>query len=339
MSIYLKSGYVDIEKILAYKQPFNFIVGGRGTGKTYGALKTAYDNKIRIMLMRRTQAQCDLINKPEFNPFKALAIDVGANISVKSISKYNSIIMNNIDEEHEPEIIGYTCALSTIANMRGFDASDVKLMIYDEFIPEMHERAIKNEGSAFLNAYETINRNRELQNKDPLQVLCLANAFNMANAIFLELGIVGICEKMIRSDQEFFIDKNKGCVIVLLNHSRISTEKQNTALYKIAKGSYKDMALNNDFAYNDASGIKSMPLKEFTLICTVGEISIYKHKGKRLFYISEHRTGSAPVYHTDEVDLMRYRKQYGVMLHSAYMRDNVVCESMLTKSLFELYTI
>ena len=57
MSIYLKSGYLDVEKILSYKLPFNFIIGGRGTGKTYGALKTAYINDIRFMLMRRTQAR------------------------------------------------------------------------------------------------------------------------------------------------------------------------------------------------------------------------------------------------------------------------------------------
>ena len=53
MSIYLKNGYVDIERILNYRIPFNFIIGGRGTGKTYGALKYAYENDIRFMLMRR----------------------------------------------------------------------------------------------------------------------------------------------------------------------------------------------------------------------------------------------------------------------------------------------
>lgn len=56
MSIYLDNGYVDIEKIVNYNLPFNFIVGGRGTGKTYGALKYAYEYNIRFMLMRRTQA-------------------------------------------------------------------------------------------------------------------------------------------------------------------------------------------------------------------------------------------------------------------------------------------
>lgn len=339
MGIYLKNGYVDIEKILSYQIPFNFIVGGRGTGKTYGALKTAYINDIRFMLMRRTQAQCDLINKPEFNPYKAVCSDLSLNINVKSISKYNSMIYESVGEELEHKILGYTCALSTISNMRGFDASDVRLLIYDEFIPERHERAIKNEGSAFLNAYETINRNRELKNEKPLQVLGLANAFNIANAIFLELGIVGVCEKMQQKQQELYINRDRGILIVMLGKSDISRKKSNTALYKLSSGAFSEMALDNDFIYNDSSDIKSQSLQEYKLICTVGEISIYKHKSKRNYYISEHRTGTASIYKSDEVGLMRYRKNHGMTLYSAYMRGSVQFENMLTKSLFELYTI
>lgn len=337
MGIYLDNGYLNINQILSYGVPFNFIVGGRGTGKTYGTLKTAYIENRRFILMRRTQAQCDLINKPEFNPFKALNNDTGSNAVVKSISKYNAKIVEETEEDER--LLGYTCALSTIANMRGFDASDVELLIYDEFIPEKHERAIKNEGSAFLNAYETINRNREIKGEKPLQVLCLANAFNIANPIFLELGLVGRCEKMKNSGQEIFIDKERGVCVVLLQKSQISKAKADTALYRLSSGSYADMALSNDFVYNNSDNIKSMPLKEFKLLCTVGEISIYKHKSKRLFYVSEHRTGTAPIYKSDEVNLQRYRKNYGVTLYGAYMRNNIICESLLTKSLFELYTL
>ena len=337
MSIYLNNGYLDIEKILSYKMPFNFIVGGRGTGKTYGALLTAYTDQKRFILMRRTQTQCDLINKPEFNPYKVINTDMNENITVRAISKYNAKIVIETDETEK--ILGYTCALSTISNMRGFDASDVSLLIYDEFIPEKHERPLKNEGSAFLNAYETINRNREISGNEPLQVLCLANAFNIANPIFLELGLVGICEKMRNKGNELFIDKSRGVLIVLLQHSKISKAKADTALYRLSTGSYSEMALSNDFIYNSKDNIKSLSLTEYKLICTVGEISIYKHKSQRNYYVSEHRTGTAPLYKSDEVNLMRYRKNHGLLLYSAYMRNNVIFENMLTKSLFELYTI
>lgn len=337
MSIYLTNGYIDIEKILSYGLPFNFIVGGRGTGKTYGALLTAYENDIRFILMRRTQTQCDLINKPEFNPYKVINNDISTGITVKSISKYNAKIIE--ESEDTEKILGYTCALSTISNMRGFDASDVKLLIYDEFIPEKHERPLKNEGSAFLNAYETINRNREITGADPLQVLCLANAFNIANPIFLELGLVGRCEKMKNNGQELFIDKQRGILIIMILNSKISKAKADTALYRVSTGSYADMALSNDFVYNSNENIKSLSLNEYKLLCSVGEISIYRHKSSRKYYVSEHRSGSAPKFTSDEVNLMRFRKSYGLLLYSAYMRDNITFENMLTKSLFELYTI
>ena len=337
MSIYLDNGYLDIEKILSYKMPFNFIVGGRATGKTYGALKYAYESHTRFILMRRTQAQTDLINKAEFNPYKAINQDLGTDIQVKSISKYNSKIYEPAEDGEQ--LLGYTCALSTISNLRGFDASDCRLLVWDEFIPEKHERPIKGEGAAFLNAYETINRNRELKGDDPLQVLGLANAFNIANPVFLELGLVGRCEKMKNADQELFIDKERGILLVLLQHSRISKAKADTALYRLSSGSYNDMALSNDFIYNNADNIKAQALKEYKLLCSVGEISIYRHKSKREYYVSEHRTGTAPQYKSDEVGLMRYRRKHGLILAPAYVNNRVQFENILTKSLFELYTI
>jgi len=332
--IYLPSGYLNIRGILSYKCTFNFIVGGRATGKTYGALSTVLEDHIKFMLMRRTQAQADLINKPDFSPFKPVCDDKHIEITTASVSKYNAKFMLDDDT------IGYTCALSTIANMRGFDASDVKLLIYDEFIPERHERPIKSEGAAFLNAYETMNRNRELKGKRPLTVLCLANAFDIANPIFLELGLVGIAEKMKQNGRELYIDRDKSILILLPDSSKIMKQKNETALYKLTEGSeFKAMALNNDFIYNPTENIKSLPLREFNPVVTVGEITIYKHKSKRLYYVSEHRTGNPPTFTTDEIGLKRYIKNYGMRFYRLYMQNCFKFENMLTKSLFELYNI
>lgn len=332
--IYLPSGYMNIRGILSYRCTFNFIVGGRAAGKTYGALDYVQDNNIKFMLMRRTQAQADLINKQEFSPFKPVCDDRHIDITTASVSKYNARFIK------DDETIGYTCALSTIANMRGFDASDVKILIYDEFIPERHERPIKSEGAAFLNCYETLNRNRELKGKRPLTVLCLANAFDIANPIFLELGLVGIAEKMKQNGRELYIDRDKSILILMPDSDKIMKEKNETALYKLTEGSeFKAMALNNDFIYNPTDNIKSMPLREFNPVVTVGEITIYKHKSKRLYYVSEHRTGNPPTFTTDEIGLKRYIKNYGMRFYRLYMQNCFKFENMLTKSLFELYNI
>lgn len=332
--IYLPSGYLNIRGILSYKCTFNFIVGGRATGKTYGALDYVLEDDVRFMLMRRTQSQTDLINKPEFSPFKPVCNDRHIDITTASVSKYNAKFML------EDETLGYTCALSTIANMRGFSAEEIKLLLYDEFIPEKHERPMRSEGAAFLNAYETINRNRELDGKRPLIALCMANAFDIANPIFLELGLVGIAEKMKQNGRELYIDRDRSILILLPDSEKIKEKKSKTALYKLTEGSeFSSMALNNDFIYNPTDNIKSLPLREFNPVVTVGEITIYKHKSKRLYYVSEHRTGNPPTFTTDEIGLKRYIKNYGMRFYRLYMQNCFKFENMLTKSLFELYNI
>jgi len=334
MNIYLESGYLNIPAILQLNKPFTFIVGGRGIGKTYGALKYIIEEKIPFMLMRRTQTQTDLINKPEFSPFKSIADDLNSNISVSSMSKYSSTVY--LDDEP----LGYTCALSTISNMRGFDASNVRLLVYDEFIPERHERLLKNEGSAFLNAYETINRNRELKGDRPLQALLLANSFNIGNDIFMEMGLVNIAAKMQRDGQELYVNNNTGIALIMPNNSRISEAKANTALYRATSdGSFSKMALGNEFSYNPSDNIGTRPLKEYKPVVTIGGITIYKHRSGKGYYIVEQDNGSQNRYNTDNVDMKRFLKKYGMGLYNAYMANCIIFQNMLTKSLFELYII
>lgn len=334
-NIYLESGYLDIAAILAYKRPFTFIVGGRGIGKTYGALKYVTENRIPFMLMRRTQTQTDMINKPEFSPFKSVADDLGLDITISSNSKYSS----TVSVDGEP--LGYTAALSTISNLRGFDASDVKILIYDEFIAEPHERLLKMEGTAFLNAYETINRNRELPPKKlpSLQCLLLANSFNIGNPIFLEMGLVNTAAKMQAEKREVYLN-NKGVALIMPQNSPISAEKTSTALYLISENnSFSRMALGNEFSYNPMDSIGSKPLKEYKPMVTVGGITIYKHKAGKKYYIVEQDNGSQNKYNTDNVDLKRFLKKYGIILYNAYMANNVDFQNMLTKQLFECYII
>lgn len=336
MKLYLDSGYVNIRGIIELGLPFNFVVGGRGTGKTYTALKTVKEDDIKFFFMRRTQAQADLINKPEFSPFKALNTDEGWNVTTRPISKYNAAFYNISEDQPEGAPIGFTGALSTMSNVRGFDAQEVKLLIYDEFIPERHERPIKNEGSALLNAYETINRNRELKGKPPLQLLCLANANDLSNPIFLELGLVKKAEQMKKKGREYSIDKKRGIGIFMLSESPISSRKRNTALYKLTKGSeFEKMSIENDFAQRDYTNVVVRPLIEYKPVVAVGELCIYSHKNNGKLYVSTHKTGTPPAYTSGEADLARFQRVY-FWIWAEYMQNNVefeeiLCEILLTK--------
>lgn len=328
--MYLKNGYLDFNYILKKKMIFNFIIGGRGIGKTYGALKYMIEKKKKFILMRRTQSQIDLITNDEFSPFKKLNTDLNLNISMKKNTKYSSLIT---DDEN---ILGYALALSTISNLRGFDASDVDYIIFDEFIPESHERLIKNEDFAFFNAYETINRNRELEGKKPLISILLSNSNNFFNPLFVSLDLISVVDKLTKLGREEYINSDKGIALFNITHSGISQKKEKTALYKISgDNEFKKMSLENSYNNYDTSDIKSQKLIEYKLICGVGDIFFYKHKNNGTIYISEHRSGNLDYYyHTDSISLNRFRKKFGMMLYNKFLASLIYFENQLTKAKF-----
>lgn len=333
MKLYLDSGYLDFEKIAARKTPFNIIIGGRGTGKTFGALKYVTDrykqSGRKFILLRRTQVQLDKISNAAFSPFKS----VDSDFYMKSIIKNVYGIYHG--EEKTPA--GYGVALSTISSLRGFDASDVDTVIYDECIGEKHERPIKNEGDALLNAYETINRNRELAGIAPVKMFLLANANDLANPIFVSLGLVTPAENMKRKNVDFYEDAARGYSLYILGETPIGKAKKNTALYKMAGGTeFEAMAIGNDFAADEMAGIKTMPLNGFAGVCSVGEIDIYKHKSKSLYYITPARGGISKRYASSEMDLRRFRRER-YYLWIAYLNNKLVFESYIQKVLFEKY--
>lgn len=342
MNIFREDGYLDMGAIMGRNYPFTLVCGGRGTGKTFTALYETINDNIPFMLMRRMQTQVDMINKPEFSPFKAHERVFGWHIGLEKISKNNSAIYRQelFDDGYKNvgAPIGYTAALATISNMRGFDASDVRRVIFDEFIPEKHERPIKNEAVAIYNAYETINRNRELNGEQPLQMVFLANSNRLDNPLFMELRLVTKAERMLKTGQHIWTDDERGIMLVMFNDSPISAKKEKTSLYKLTSGSeYAAMALKNDFNTEDTGSVKNRPLKEYNPIVKIGELTIYRHKGSiRNLYVSAHKTGSPPEYGTGEIERGRFCRTYN-WIWLDYLESKVDFESTMCELLFQQY--
>lgn len=328
-NIYLSSGYFNVEYALRFPVPFIFVVGGRGTGKTYGALRYVLEHDIKFIYMRRTQAQADIINKPEFTPFKSIMRDTGQNITSVPVTKYNSAFYRAKleDDKMIPDgaPIGYTMALSTVSNLRGFDMSDCTLLIYDEFIPEQHERPLKNEAAALFNAYETINRNRELTGSQALKVLCLANSNTLNNPIFSALGVMDKVLTMEKKQQAVTINEDRGYAIVMLSESPVSLQKKSTALYALTQGTdFSRMALDN--SYNVHFTRQAVNLIEYTPLFVVDGAAVYRHKGGGGLYVTRHISGGIV-----EIDDRFYKKQYAAMLSDLDARGLVIYEDVALK--------
>lgn len=339
MKLYYESGYLNMRGILDEGYPFNIIVGGRGIGKSYDALRTSkedFDNRgDRFLLLRRTQNEADLISKPQFSPFKPINDDMGCNVQVESISMYNSQFYEAVGDEKN--IIGYTGALSTIAKMRGFDASDVKRIIYDEFIPEKHVPLLKNEAEALFNAYETINRNRELKGLPPVQLVLLANSNDITNPVFQYLNLVRRADKMRKGNTDRWVSEARGIQLIFVNHSPISKKKASTALYKLTEGStFASMALDNSFNV-DRSHVRPRPLNEYIPVCSIGELCIYRHKTETRLYATTHISGvfnrKFSIQDTDRLHYQRVYRSHWDM----YVSNKIDFEDILSETLFVKY--
>ena len=335
MNYYLDSGYLDMPKIIEQdNSPFIVVMNGRGTGKTFGALQYVIERGVKFILMRRTQTQVELLRTDELSPFKAVNRANNWEITVSPINKYVSGVYRPLDEERK-ELCGYILALSTFSNLRGFDASDVKLIIYDEFIPEPHDRPIKQEGQAFLNCYESINRNRELSGQVPLKVLLLSNTNTMYSPILESLGVLSTVEKMKRHNKEYSRYKNLVSVYMPVA-SPISEAKRATVLYQIASnGDFVNMAIDNAFSTGDTEYIGSKPLNEYLPLVSCAGIIIHRHKSADSFYVTENNSGRID-YGQSKTEKIRFSTKYGY-LYFKYIKGKITFQNFSCKMFFEWY--
>ena len=342
MHLYDKNGYVNIPDILKHEAVFIFIYGGRGTGKTYGALKSMVEGKHKFIYLRRLQAQADIVKKDDMQPFKTLNTDMHWDIRPFPINKYVSAFYDtayNDDGKPIPagDSYGLLTSLSTFSNLRGVDGSDVEVMILDEMIPELSERPIKDEASALFNAYETINRNRELKGLPPVKLLGLANSNRIDNPIFMELNLVRKAEKIRKDGVDYYYDKKRRMLLIDLYKSKLSEDKSHTALYDLTRGTeFYNMAIKNAFINEERGRIETKPIKEYKPVVAIGEITVYKHKSKREYYVTGFRSGSPKTYGVGEKDRARFKKDYWY-LWQAYMKNIVVFEEYIIEILFDKY--
>ena len=340
MNLYDDKGYLNIPLILnVVKTPWVLFIGGRGTGKTYPCLKYLIESHIKFFFLRRTHVQFDVITRKEFSPFKRLNYDMGWGYGFEKTSKYLAVCKNLLEDKEESEIVGYAGALSTISNIRGFDAYDVEFILFDEYIPEPHEKKIVKEGFAFLNAYETINRNRELEGKPPVRMVGLTNSNDISNPIFQELKLVNIAKRMMDRKQEVYINDKRGLSIIYPQNSPISKKKASTTLYKLVgeNSDFSEMSLGNRFEVDTTSIISSRPIKEYRPIVKLGEVVIYAHRSRSELYVSKMNAGGIPTYPPTNVGVEKFKKGFfwiwEFYLNGTMIFEDYDCEILLTSYL------
>lgn len=340
---YGPAGYLEVGEMFPHLPTYSWFTGGRGIGKTYGFLNyVRYESPMVFLLLRRTKTQFDLLKKEQFNPFTPIDRDRGEYTAV--VAKRDTATFYRGEPDGDGHImptgtpVGYALALSTMHNVRGIDLSDVDIVIYDEFIPEPHERPIAHEYMALLNALETIGRNRELRGRPPLRFVGLSNANRIDNPYYMGMGVARTVATMMEAGREVANIPDRGLCLVHIQHSPISAKKAQTSLYKFAgEGEFASMSLDNEFVGATCSNPARPPMVELLPMCQVGEVYIYRRKNNTGYHACAKRSGSPELYLADDTGLKRFRANVGWWLAQALIQGRVSYDDAVTEVLVKKY--
>lgn len=278
MNLYTEDGWLDIDSINYFMdEKFLdqcFIVGARGTGKSYGIQKDLIVNKEKFVYVRMSAGEIKMIANPEMNPFNAFYDDPDLKESLFTVRPIPKV-ENALYLYRDKDLISICLPLVTFGKYRGMDFHEYTSIFLDEFIPERTIKKTPGMGAALKQAYETVNRNRELKGEKPVRLFAAANSLDLNNEILLEFGLIPMIQKCVRTDKEYWIEGNK--LLIYPQHSPISEKKKDTSLYKNESGKFSAMALGNQFSDYGDSNIISRNLKgsEYKFILD-GNYGVYR---------------------------------------------------------------
>lgn len=178
-----KTKFIDFNLIYSYECIFNYLIGGRNAGKTYGFKKRGINDFLtkgkQFIYMRRYGTELK-----------------GKDNMVKPVTQFfDDIIKNEEFPGHEykvkggeffidDKVCGYYFPLSVAKKYKSTSFPLVDLIGYDEFIikEDMTTRYLQNEVEDFLEMYETIAR--PLVKPIPTKVFFMSNNISYMNPYF-----------------------------------------------------------------------------------------------------------------------------------------------------------
>lgn len=179
--------YYDYDKLFSYNGTFNFLVGARGLGKTYGAKIKVITKAIRkdeqFIYLRRFKDELKGARSTFFADVQQEFPEWDFRINGDTAEM--SPASTRDDKKRPWQVIGYFVALSQGQSKKSVAYPMVTTIIFDEFIIEKgHTQYLPNEAHVFENFYMTVDRW-----KDKTRVLFLANAVSISNPYFLKYKI------------------------------------------------------------------------------------------------------------------------------------------------------
>lgn len=241
------ANWFDPSRIKSYGKTLNFILGGRGIGKTYGLKKDSVSHFLKtgkqFFYIRRNTADMkhaltfmdDLINNGVFD---------GHEIEVKGGKQFVYFFIDK-------KLMGYSMPLSRAMTLKSSSYPLVDTIIYDEFIPDRggYNSYIPNEVEMFLNLCDSILRQRQGR------IYLLANNQSKANPYFSYFDVFP------KDGKEFTVFKGseskKQIIIEVCQDEYTKGSDDKTGFHKLIEGTRYGDYNAGEFAYNDNDFIRS----------------------------------------------------------------------------------
>lgn len=221
--------FYDVNKTLTYNCLFNFIIGSRGCGKSYGLKKRVIKNFLekgeQFVYLRRYQEELNETADTYFddvlmnNEFPDIHIEL----------KGDCYFIND-------QIAGYSMALTKAKSYKSISFPLVTLIIFDEFLIEDngYSRYLKNEVKTFLGFYMSIDRYRGVK------VFFLANSTSMINpyTLYFDLKLPYGSDIVRRGD----------LLLQMVNNREYIESRKQTRFGKLIEGTdFAEYVIDNKF--------------------------------------------------------------------------------------------
>lgn len=226
--------YWDINKCLSYNCLFNFIVGARGVGKTWGSKEFVIKDYLKtgnqFVYVRRYKEELKKIKK-FFDDIKDRFPDVEFKVAPPNF------LIND-------KVAGTAIGLSTAKIEKSTPYPKVKTIIFDEFILDKgYHHYLPDEVTNFLELYSTVARTRDVR------VLFLSNALTVTNPYFLYFDISLPYQKSIKAKDDILIE--------MVREDEYTEKVKQTRFAKLIAGTpYGSYAIDNDFLRDDRNFVQ-----------------------------------------------------------------------------------
>ena len=337
----------NINATLTHNTLFNFIVGNRGGGKSYGAKKRGIENFIKkreqFGYIRRYKEDLRLPMQQYFEDIRDKYPDY--EFKTEGDKFYIRLKPDNEKEKWtKNDIAGYGFVLSTANNKKSISYPKITTLIFDEFLLETgSQRYLPNEVEKLLNLYETVARPGT--DHPPVVAFLLANAITITNPYFLYWDLK-MPSKQDKNGKYIWKHPSKPILVEDVKNKDFIDKKKNTAFGSLVEGTnYAEFSIENKFLLDDNSFIEKKGIKAryfFTFIYNNNKYGVWldMHEGK--MWVSEDVDPSYLITYTltlkdhqPNTMLLKNKRRAGSFYKfiECYKQGNVFFESMNIKNI------